>query len=364
MINILQFIFLLLTTVFKFSKPGGAKAIVAENICLRQQLITLTRTRERSPNLSHWDRFILALCASLINAKRLSRISIILKPATLIKIHKALVRCKYRKLFSNTTHKKPGRKGPSQDIINLVLEFKRRNPRFGNMKIAMQISNQFGITINSDVVRRILNKHYKPVQGDGGQGPSWLTFLGHTKDSLWSIDFFRCESITLQSHWVMIIIDQFSRRIIGFAAHNGDLNGPIICRMFNKIILGKQLPKRLSMDNDPLFKYSQWQRNLRVLEIEEIKSVPYVPMSHPFIERAIQSVRVEMLDHVLFWTDDDLQNKLDIYQNYFNDKRSHMSLDAKTPRQKDGVNDSLTVNINKFRWGKHLRGLVELPVAA
>ena len=99
MINILQFMFLLLTTVFKLSKPGGTKSIIAENICLRQQLITINRTRERSPNLSHWCRFLLAVSASQIRPKRLSRIAIILKPATLIKIHKAFVKRKYRLLL-------------------------------------------------------------------------------------------------------------------------------------------------------------------------------------------------------------------------------------------------------------------------
>ncbi len=48
-------------------------------------------------------------------------------------------------------------------------------------------------------------------------GPSWLTLLGHSKDSLWSLDLFPTESILLKSHWVLIVMDQFSRRLIGFA---------------------------------------------------------------------------------------------------------------------------------------------------
>ncbi len=44
----------------------------------------------------------------------------------------------------------------------------------------------FGVDINKDLVRRVLAKHHRPMPYDGG--PSWLTFLGHTKDSLWSID--------------------------------------------------------------------------------------------------------------------------------------------------------------------------------
>ena len=83
----------------------------------------------------------------------------------------------------------------------------------------------------------MLEKHYLPGPGDG---PSWLTFIGHMKDSLWSVDLFRCESILLNSHWVMIVMDQFTRRIIGFAVYAGDVDGRALCRMFNQIIAGKQ----------------------------------------------------------------------------------------------------------------------------
>ena len=71
----------------------------------------------------------------------------------------------------------------------------------------------FGIAINKDIVRRVLAKHYRPA---GSHGRSWLSFIGHAKDSLWSIDLFRCESILLRSHWVMVVMDVFTLRIIGF----------------------------------------------------------------------------------------------------------------------------------------------------
>jgi hypothetical protein len=60
-----------------------------------------------------------------------------------------------------------------------------------------------------------------------------------------------------------------------------------LCRMFNRAIRGQSLPKYLSSDHDPLYWFRQWQANLRVLEVTEIKTVPYVPLSHPFVERLI-----------------------------------------------------------------------------
>ena len=57
---------------------------------------------------------------------------------------------------------------------------KRRNPGWGCPRIAQQIALAFGVEIDKDVVRRVLSAHYRPESDPGG--PSWLTFLGHTKD--------------------------------------------------------------------------------------------------------------------------------------------------------------------------------------
>jgi transposase InsO family protein len=86
----------------------------------------------------------------------------------------------------------------------------------------------FGVAIDKDVVRRILSVHYRPESHSGG--PSWLTFLGHMKDSLWSMDLFSCESASLRTHWVLVVMDQYSRRIIGFGVHAGMVGGVALCR--------------------------------------------------------------------------------------------------------------------------------------
>ena len=186
---------------------------------------------------------------------------------------------KYRLLFSSLCRRrKPGPKGPSAELIAAIIELKRRNPRFGCVRIAQQISHAFGVDIDKDVVRRVLAKHYRPGNS-GTHGPSWLTFIGHVKDSLWSLDLFRCESILLRSHWVLVVMDVFTRRIIGFGVERAYIDGVSVCRMFNHAVAGRPLPKHVSTDHDPLFRFHRWLANLRVLEIEEIKSVPYAPES-------------------------------------------------------------------------------------
>jgi hypothetical protein len=151
------------------------------------------------------------------------------------------------------------------------------------------------------------------------------------------------------------------RRIIGFAIHAGNVDGPTLCRMFNHATSGQGWPNYLSSGNDPLFQYHQWKANLRVLEVEEIKSLPNVPMSHPFVERLIGSIRRELPDQTLFWTATDLEKKLRDYQRYYKECRAHTGRDGATPVER---NDSTVVNISQYRWEKHCRGLFQLPVAA
>ena len=117
---------------------------------------------------------------------------------------------------------------------------KQRNPNWGCPRIAQQIALVFHIPIDKDVVRRILAHHYQPGQDSGG--PSWLTFLGHMRDSLWSMDLFRCESAMLRTHWVLVVMDQYTRRIIGFGVRAGMVDGVALCRMFNRAIRQSATP--------------------------------------------------------------------------------------------------------------------------
>src|SRR6202521_5587122 len=99
-----------------------------------------------------------------------------------------------------------------------------------------------------------------------------LSFIGHTTDSLWSVDLFRCESIVLRSYWVLVVMDQFTRRLVGVGVQRGTVIGADLCRMFNAAIHERGAPRHLSTDHDPLFEAHRWTANLRILEIVEIKT--------------------------------------------------------------------------------------------
>ena len=266
-----------IVTIIRLAQPGGLRSVVAESVLMRHQVLILNRGRKRAPNLRASDRIIAGLCTLLMRPARVLRSAVVLKTSTLLHFHKMLIKQKYRLLFSPKRVRRPGPKGPTKELIDAVVEIKRRNRTWGCKRIPQQLTLAFGVDIDKDVVRRIPAIHFHPEAGSGG--PSWLSFIGHAKDSLWSLDWFRCESAILNP------------------------------------VPGETNPK----------------------------------------------IRREYLDPTLFWTAADLENKLRLFQDYFNRQRVHSGLGGRLP---DPETARTPLNFSSYRWQQHCRGLYQTPIAA
>jgi putative transposase len=101
MLEIIELLVHYLVTLIKLLKPGGVKRVMVESIAMKHQLIVMNCARKRSPALVTRDRFLFGLPVTLIGERRLQKVAVILKPATILAFHKALVKRKYRRLYSN-----------------------------------------------------------------------------------------------------------------------------------------------------------------------------------------------------------------------------------------------------------------------
>ncbi len=86
-----------------------------------------------------------------------------------------------------------------------------------------------------------------------------------------------------------------------------------------------------------------------------IKTIPHVPVSHPFVERLIGSIRRELFDQVFFWDAADLSCKLNHFKIYFNTQRTHASLEGATPAETAGDKPSDPVGGEFLRAPESLR---------
>ena len=111
-----------IATLARLLGPGGVRSLVAESLLLKHQLLIVNRSRQRTPNLRSSDRILAGLLALLVRPTRLLRSAIVPKPSTLLAIHKAMSKQKYRMLFSWKRRRKPGPKGPSPQLVHAVVE--------------------------------------------------------------------------------------------------------------------------------------------------------------------------------------------------------------------------------------------------
>jgi transposase InsO family protein len=159
---------------------------------------------------------------------------------------------------------------------------------------------------------------------------------------------------------VLVVMDQCTRRIVGFGVHRGVVDGVALCRMFNRARGRQPAPTYLSSDHDPLYRFHPMAGE-SASRVEAIKTVPYAPRSHPFVERPIGTIRRECLDRTLFWTAADLEMKLGDFQRYFSGHRA--GLGGRTPEPRTGE-DRVRASVSQYRWRPHCRGLYQTPIAA
>jgi hypothetical protein len=170
---------------------------------------------------------------------------------------------------------------------------KQRNAGFGCPRIAQQINKAFGVNIDKDVVRRVLAKHYRPAPYDGG--PSWLTFLRHTIDSLCSITLFRRESILPRIHSILLAIRQCTRRIIGCGISGCHFNQSVFCSLFDTALTVVDASRSLRSIHDQPFSHHRCRKKL--LGVGRTQTVAIFPRAPPVTERRMRTRRRKHHDY-------------------------------------------------------------------
>ena len=138
-----------------------------EILVLRHQLKVLSRKAGR-PNLRRADRALLAAASRLLPRERWA--SFLVRPATILRWHRELVRRKW------TFRRKPiGRPPMSSQVRDLILRLARENPRWGCVRIQGELHG-LGIRVGATTIRTLLRRNgFGPAPR--GDGPSWTEFL-------------------------------------------------------------------------------------------------------------------------------------------------------------------------------------------
>lgn len=92
--------------------------------------------------------------------------------------------------------------------------------------------------------------------------------------------------------------------------------------------------------------------------------MPNAPVSHPFVERLIGTIRREVLDQMFFWNAFDLTRKLEMFRRYYNEQRVHRLVGGTTPAQHAGASAPASTTLHHYGWRHYCHDLFQIPVAA
>jgi hypothetical protein len=179
----------------------------------------------------------------------------------------------------------------------------------------------------------VLAKHYRPAPYDGG--PSWQTFLRHTRDSLCSIALFKRKATLPTIHSILLAIGQFTRRIIACGISGYYFDQPVVCSLFDDALVVEP-SKSLSPTHDLSLGHHRWKRKL--LSVGRRQTLAILPRSPPFAERRFRTRRRNHHDYHSNCSAIDLATEHEALNNYYHLFRMPNPLDE---------NSAARINIEK-----------------
>ena len=224
---------------------------------------------------------------------------------------------------------KGGRPPLAQVLKDLIVRLKAENPMWGARRIKLEL-RRMGAVVSEPTIQKVLRESgFDPRRGHPMNLDKWKAAA---KDAIWALDFFFVR--TARGAWlnVLLVIDLHTREIVELRAC--DAWGPTsewTTRAFARAIHREgRRPEAVVHDHGTPF-FGQFERQLRVLEIERRRTPIALPFVNGVAERAVKSVRLELLNHVRVRDVEELQWYLDEYRAYYNMHRTNQAIGGQTP---------------------------------
>ena len=173
-------------------------------------------------------------------------------------------------------------------------------------------------------------------QGPPSQG--WKTFLRNHAAGIASIDLFVVRTISFKLLYGLVILRHARRRLVSISVTSNP-TAEWIAGQVTDAFPWDEAPRHLIRDRDGAFGPA-YTRRIRAMGIRDHPIAPRSPWQNGHVERLIGSIRRESLDHLIVFGEAHLRSVLKAYASYYNEVRTHLSLDKDAPhfrrRQKTG----------------------------
>jgi transposase InsO family protein len=307
-------------------------SLEAEILTLRNQLNVLRRKSPKRLAFSNFDRLVFAglywIAPGVVNAL------VIVEPETVIRWHRA----GFRLFWRWKSRCRGGRPKVPLEIRLLIRDMSLANPLWGAPRIHGELL-KLGIEIGQTSVAKYMARHRRPPS----QG--WRTFLRNHADGIASMDLFVVPTLSFRLLFGLLIMLHGRRQMLwlGVTAHP---TAEWIARQLPEACGWEPVPRPIIRDRDSVYG-EIFKRRLHAMGIRDRPTAPRSPWQNGHTERLIGSIRRECLDHVVVFGERHLRHVLLSYMQYYNDARTHLSLnkDAPAPRAVQAVGHILPAPI-------------------
>jgi transposase InsO family protein len=302
------------------------RRLEAENLFLRHQLNIALRRGPPGLRLRGSDRAVLVwmtrLWPSLLGLVR------VVEPATILRWHRAGFRTYWR-------WKSRGRAGIpriERELRDLIRRMNSENPLWGAPRIHGELLKLGFEVAESTVSKYMMRRRFPPSQ-------SWRTFLRNHAEAIAAIDLCVVPTASFERLFAFVVVGHGRRRLLWFAVTR-HLAAEWLAQQIIEAFPWNTAPAYLVRDNDGAYGQA-FRRRVRAMGIRARPISPRSPRQNPYAERLIGTLRRDCLDHVLIFGARHLRRILTSYSCYYNETRTHLSLDKDAPLgravQRDGT---------------------------
>jgi transposase InsO family protein len=291
-------------------------ALQAEILVMRHQLNVLRRKSPKRMALGNIDRVVLVglyrLAPKVLEALK------IITPETVIRWH----RTGFQAYWRRKSRPLGGRPKTSAEIRQLVREMSLANPFWGAPRIHGELL-KLGIAVGQTTVAKYMARNRRPPS----QG--WKTFLRNHTDAIASIDMFVVPTVSFRLLYGLVIL-RHSRRKLLWLSVTAHPSAEWVARQLTEACGWNEAPRYLIRDRDRAYGET-FIRRLEAMGIRDRPSSARSPWQNGHAERLIGSIRRDCLDHVVVFGERHLRHLLNSYQRYYNEVRTHLSLQKDAP---------------------------------